>query len=127
MRQIAQSFSVYQMQHHEREALLRHRSAILHLHSFKHQDILLNYLRSAIIDFVRPFVERKTRERKLTKEDLEYIVSFYSCALGAYIRQWIMEGMKEDGHHILRRLSDTFEMTIAVLIRQCEENTYVEK
>lgn len=109
------------------DILLRHRTAILHLYSSKHQDILLNYLRSAIIDFVRPFVERRVRGRKLTKEDVDYIVSFYSCALGAYTRQWIMEGMKEDKQHILRRLPDTFEMTIDTLIRQCEENTYENK
>lgn len=54
-------------------------------------------------------------------------VIFYSCALSAYTRQWIRDGMKEDGQHILRRLPDTFEMTIDTLIRQCEDNTYENK
>lgn len=109
------------------DIFLRHRTAILHLSSSRHQDILANYLRYAINDFVRPFVMRSARDRKVTEADIDYIVSFYSCAIGAYTRHWILEGMKEDGQQIIRRLPDTFEMTIDTLIRQCEENTYENK
>ena len=60
----------------------------------------------------------------MCEEDIEYIVSCYSCAIGAYTRRWITDGMKEERMSFLHRLPDSFEMTVDTLIRQCRENTY---
>lgn len=108
------------------DLILRHKTAILHLSSSRHQDILSTYLRNVINDFVRPFVERRAEGKDLSETDIVYIVSFYSCAIGAYTRHWIMEGMKEDEHELLQRLTDTYEMTVDTLIRQCVEKRYGE-
>ena len=104
--------------------ILQYKSAVLHLARSRHQDILMNYLVNVIRDFVRPFVEQRAEHAALEEMDIQYIVSFYSCAMVDYTRHWIMDGMKEDGEVLLARLSDTFELTIDTLISQCSEKTY---
>lgn len=104
--------------------ILQHKSAVMHLAKSRHQDILMDYLVNVIHDFVRPFVEKRAEHAALSERDIQYIVSFYSCAIVDYTHHWIMDGMKEDGEELLERLSDTFELTIDTLIGQCSEKTY---
>lgn len=106
------------------DIVFSHKKAIMHLASSQHQDILVNYLRYAINDFIRPQVLKREGASELAEEDIDYIVSFYSCAIGAYTRRWITDGMKEERMSFLHRLPDSFEMTVDTLIRQCRENTY---
>ena len=72
------------------------------------------------------------------EEPVEMIRPIYEAVLAApdadvgqiyekvYIKGWdgSWKGWKKNGSIILRRLPDTFEMTIDTLIRQCEKNTY---
>ena len=104
--------------------ILQHKSAVLHLAKSRHQDILMNYLTNVVHDFVRPFVEYRARDARLSEQDIRYIVSFYSCAIIDYTRHWILDGMNEDGEELLLRLSDTFELTIDILIGQCQNRQY---
>ena len=104
--------------------ILQHKSAVLHLAKSRHQDILMNYLTNVVRDFVRPFVEYRARDARLSEQDIRYIVSFYSCAIIDYTRHWILDGMNEDGEELLLRLSDTFELTIDILIGQCQNRQY---
>ena len=79
--------------------------------------ILNKYMQDASEDFVSRFVRQKAQETGLSDEGISYITSFYSYAIVGITMQWVENGMPEYRKNLLRTVSETYEATIDVMIK----------
>lgn len=93
------------------------RDAIIHVYNSKSKDVLNKYMKAASDDFVSRFVRDKAKKTGLTDEGISYITSFYSYAIVGITMQWVENGMPEYRKNLLRTVSETFEATIDVMIK----------
>ena len=93
------------------------RNAIIHVYNSKGKDVLNQYMKAASDEFVSRFVRQKARETGLSDEGISYITSFYSYAIVGITMQWVENGMPEYRKNLLRTVSETYEATIDVMIK----------
>lgn len=93
------------------------RNAIIHVYNSKGKDVLNKYMKAASDDFVSRFVRQKAKGTDLSDEGLSYITSFYSYAIVGITMEWVENGMPEYRKNLLKTVSETFETTIDVMIK----------
>ena len=57
------------------------------------------------------------KRRRGQTEGLSYITSFYSYAIVGITMEWVENGMPEYRRNLLKTVSETFETTIDVMIK----------
>ena len=93
------------------------RNAIIHVYNSKGRDVLNKYMKAASDDLVSRFVRQKAKGTDLSDEGISYITSFYSYAIVGITMQWVENGMPEYCRNLLKTVSETFEATIDVMIK----------
>lgn len=97
--------------------ILRYKKAIKHIYDSKSKDVFENYLEAVTNDLVKRFVEKRAEGYAISEENIEYICNFYSYAIVGSTLHWIHEGMPPYREDLIKRLSDSFEVTIGDMIR----------
>lgn len=96
---------------------MNNRNAIIHVYNSKSREVLNKYMKDASDDFVSRFVRQKAGKTGLSDEGISYITSFYSYAIAGITMQWVENGMPEYRRNLLKTVSETFEATIDVMIK----------
>lgn len=99
------------------EYLQSHKEAILHVYDSKSQDVLSQYLDSAISHFVGRFVVKAAEGTRLSQAGIDYITYFYTYAfIGATLR-WVEDRMPDYRDDLNRTIAESFEATIDPMIQ----------
>ena len=93
------------------------RDAIIHVYNSKSRDVLSKYMKAASDHFVSRFVKQAAQETGLSDDGISYITNFYSYAIVGITMQWVENGMPEYRENLLRTVSESFEATIDVMIK----------
>ena len=67
------------------------------------------------------YVLKEVEGKKLSAEDIQFIVDFYSNSMIGSILRWMQRGMMEKQEKLIYRLSVSYQATIKALIAQIEE------
>lgn len=97
--------------------ILRYKEAIKHIYHSKSKDVLENYLETVTNDLVGRYVEKAAEGHRISEENMEYICKFYSYAIVGSTLHWIHKGMPPYRVDLIKRFSDSFEITIGDMIR----------
>lgn len=97
--------------------ILRYKEAIKHIYHSKSKDVLENYLVNVTNDLVRRFVEKAAQGHNISEENIEYICKFYGYAIVGSTLNWIHEGMPPYRVDLIKKISESFEVTIGDMIR----------
>lgn len=95
----------------------RNRSAIIHIYNSKSRNVLNKYMKEATDHFVSRFVKEAAEGTGLSEQGLYYITNFYSYAIVGNTMQWVEKGMPEYRKDLLLTISESFEATIDIMIR----------
>ena len=86
-------------------AVLENKAFIINVyHSISREQIEM-YLYKITYDLLIGVVEEKASHMSVRQEDKAFIADFYKYAFVGIMLQWIKNGMKEDPHNIIERLS----------------------
>lgn len=96
--------------------ILRYKEAIIHIYKSKSRDLLKNYIETITRYLVSRFVLEEASGYTITDENLEYICAFYSYSIIGTTLNWIDEGMPPYRENLIKRCSDSFEVTIKDMI-----------
>ena len=93
------------------------RNAIIHVYNSKGKEVLNKYMKDASDDLVSRFVRQKAKGTDLPDEGSSYITRFYSYAIVGITMEWVENGMPEYRKNLLKTVSETFESTIDMMIK----------
>lgn len=93
------------------------RNAIIHVYNSKGKDVLNKYMKDAADDLVSHFVRQRAKGTGLSDEGISYITSFYSYAIVGITMRWVENGIPEYRKNLLKTVSETYEATIDVMIK----------
>lgn len=96
--------------------ILGYKEAIIHIYNSKSKEVLENYIETITRYLVRRFVEKAAQGHIMTEENLQYICDFYSYSIIGTTLHWIGEGMPPYREDLLKRCSQSFEVTIDKMI-----------
>lgn len=101
--------------------ILEYKKAIYHLYNSKNRDLILKYLYDITENYMEKYVLKEVEGKKLSAEDIQFIVDFYSNSMIGSILRWMQRGMMEKQEKLIYRLSVSYQATIKALIAQIEE------
>lgn len=101
--------------------ILEYKKAVYHLYNSKNRDLILKYLYDITENYMEKYVLKEVEEKKLSAEDIQFIVDFYSNSMIGSILRWMQRGMMEKQEKLIYRLSVSYQATIKALIAQIEE------
>ncbi len=91
---------------------LQNKKAIFHLyHSSKRQQ-LEGYLQNVIYSVVSEFVKNQAKGVDVSQNDIDFVATFYSCALTGIIKKWLDDGMKEEFENVIGKTGIIFDNNI---------------
>ena len=99
--------------------LINNREAIMHIYASENGKVLRQYLDVVASELMRRFVLEKASGYELTEQDINFITAFYSNGIVGSTIKWIEKGMKKYDKDIIRRIADSFEVTIYDMIECC--------
>lgn len=99
------------------DIILRYKEAIKHIYQSKSKDVFEQYLEAVTNDLVGRFVKKRAEGYTISEENMKYICNFYSYAIVGSTLHWIYEGMPPYRVDLIKRFSDSFEVTIGDMIR----------
>jgi len=67
------------------------------------------YLYEVTNDLIMGVINELSSGMEVCEEDKHFIANFYTLAFTGLIIQWMREGMKEQPHHMIEKLSDLIE------------------
>ena len=101
--------------------ILEYKKAVYHLYNSKNRDLILKYLYDITENYMEKYVLKEVEGKKLSAEDIQFIVDFYSNSMIGSIFRWMQRGMMEKQEKLIYRLSVSYQATIKALIAQIEE------
>lgn len=101
--------------------ILEYKKAVYHLYNSKNRDLILKYLYDITENYMEKYVLKEIEGKKLSAEDIQFIVDFYSNSMIGSILRWMQRGMMEKQEKLIYRLSVSYQATIKALIAQIEE------
>ena len=101
--------------------VINHRQAIAHIYYSKSKDLLYNYLEEVTEEVVRRFVKKAAKGYDISEDGIEYVTYFYSSAIVGSTMHWVRQGMPDYSKSLIRKISDTFEVSLEVVIKDCVE------
>lgn len=101
--------------------ILEYKKAVYHLYNSKNRDLILKYLYAITENYMEKYVLKEVEGKKLSAEDIQFIVDFYSNSMIGSILRWMQRGMMEKQEKLIYRLSVSYQATIKALIAQIEE------
>ena len=101
--------------------ILEYKKAVYHLYNSKNRDLILKYLYDITENYMEKYVLKEVEGKKLSAEDIQFIVDFYSNSMIGSILRWMQRGMMEKQEKLIYRLSVSYQATIKALIAQIEE------
>ena len=101
--------------------ILEYKKAVYHLYNSKNRDFILKYLYDITENYMEKYVLKEVEGKKLSAEDIQFIVDFYSNSMIGSILRWMQRGMMEKQEKLIYRLSVSYQATIKALIAQIEE------
>ena len=101
--------------------ILEYKKAVYHLYNSKNRDLILKYLYDITEKYMEKYVLKEVEGKKLSAEDIQFIVDFYSNSMIGSILRWMQRGMMEKQEKLIYRLSVSYQATIKALIAQIEE------
>lgn len=101
--------------------ILEYKKAVYHLYNSKNRDLILKYLYDITENYMEKYVLKEVEGKKLSAEDIQFIVDFYSNSMIGSILRWMQRGMMEKQENLIYRLSVSYQATIKALIAQIEE------
>lgn len=101
--------------------ILEYKKALYHLYNSKNRDLILKYLYDITENYMEKYVLKEVEGKKLSAEDIQFIVDFYSNSMIGSILRWMQRGMMEKQEKLIYRLSVSYQATIKALIAQIEE------
>ena len=102
--------------------ILEYKKAVYNLYNSKNQDLILKYFQDITEDFVKKYVLKEVKGKKILPEDIKFIIDFYSSSIIGNTIRWMHKGMQEKQEQLIYKLSVSYQATIKVLIAQFEEN-----
>ena len=81
----------------------------------------MKYLYDITENYMEKYVLKEVEGKKLSAEDIQFIVDFYSNSMIGSILRWMQRGMMEKQEKLIYRLSVSYQATIKALIAQIEE------
>lgn len=115
---VTEETTVYDILSVSASLAVQYRKAIMHLAQSKNNEILVRYFMDVVQSIVRSLVLRREEGHRLSEEGLEYISNFYCYTIVGNFMSWLQEGLSEKHVELVRKISDTCELTIDVLIAQ---------
>jgi len=103
------------------QLILDNKKAVWHIYYSKNRDIILKYFYAITENFIEKYVAEEAIGSNLTKEDIKFIVDFYSNSIIGNTLKWLSDGMKEKQEELIKKMSISYEATIKVLIANMEE------
>lgn len=104
------------------QLIIENKKAIWHIYNSKHRDIVLKYFYAITENFVEKYVIEETKNSKLSKEDIDFIVDFYSNSIIGNTLKWLSDGMQDKQEKLIAKISSSYEATIHALIASLEED-----
>ena len=101
---------------------LENRLAVIHICHSKNRDVLNSYMERAAESLVGTFVRKASAGTGISEEGISYIIHFYSYAIVGNTMHWIENGMPEYLSDLLLKISQSFEATVDVMIKDYLEH-----
>ncbi|MDO5424605.1 MAG: TetR-like C-terminal domain-containing protein [Eubacteriales bacterium] len=102
------------------EAVLENKPFILNVYHSVSREQIENYLFKLTYDLIRGVVEEKAAGSRISEEDKQFIADFYKYGFVGVMLDWIKQGMKEDYHEIVEKMSTTLRGNVTNSIRNFE-------
>lgn len=96
--------------------LIRHRKAVENIYHSQMRDHFTRFMNRWSAEFIRPYVKEAAAGRDLSDEDLNYICSFYECALEGLIYRWLERDMPVVSTDVHELFAQSFRATIPGLL-----------
>lgn len=100
---------------------LNNKKAIYHLHNSIKRQQLEKYIGRVIYDVVAEFVETESKGEEISYKDMEFIASFYTCALIGLMNRWLENDMKEDFNEVINKTGILFDSNIKHAVKALAE------
>lgn len=105
------------------EYLQENRTIILNIYrSVQHE---VNYLKVHVTKLILPLMERIFDElpghERVTAEDREFVLKFYSLGVVGLVMVWIENGMKPDAEILMAQVNKIFTGSMEYTIQRCIE------
>ncbi len=100
---------------------LKNKRAVVHLHNSVKRQQFEKYLEKAVYDVVFEFVSVEAKNRDISKNDRNFIASFYSYALLGMLNKWIEDGMTTNFDDVINKISIVLDSNIAHAISAIEK------
>lgn len=105
------------------EYLQDNRNIILNIFRSVQQEV--NYLKVHVTKLILPLMERIFEEQpgheRVSQEDREFVLKFYSLGIVELVMVWIENGMKPDAEILMRQVNKIFTGSMESTIQRCIE------
>lgn len=105
------------------EYLQDNRNIILNIFRSVQQEV--NYLKVHVTKLILPLMERIFEEQpgheRVSPEDREFVLKFYSLGIVELVMVWIENGMKPDAEILMRQVNKIFTGSMESTIQRCIE------
>lgn len=88
------------------EYILENQKFIRNTYYSTHQEYLFNFIYKQTDILLINVIEEQSKHLNISIEDKKFIADFYKYAFVGVVKQWLENGMKEDYHVIIERISD---------------------
>ena len=104
------------------QAVLDNKPFILNVYRSVSREQVENYLYRVTYDLLEGVVEEEAQGMSVRQEDKELIATLYKYLFVGLMLDWIKQGMKEDYHEIVERMSVMLHGNITNSIQNFEQN-----
>lgn len=104
------------------EAVMENKPFILNVYHALSRDQIESYLFHLTYNLIEGVVEEKSTGMNVTKEQKQFVADFYKYSFVGLMLDWIKQGMKEDYHEIVERMSVMLHGNITNSIQNFEQN-----
>lgn len=108
------------------EFALENKKAIYHIYNSTNRDQLERYLYDISREIMMRFIEFKTGEMVVDREDQKCMATFYMHAIVGTIFEWLQNGMKDDPADYIRRAGRIFSGNIEANLKHLDKNQTIK-
>lgn len=103
------------------EFAMENKRAILHIYNSVNRDIFEQYLWQSCEQTVAIYFHTVFPNVKLTQEDQDALLHFFTCNAFGIISGWLYSGLRRDMNVFVSRMCDIAHGMIAEMVRRCEK------
>ena len=104
------------------EVVLKNKPFITNVYHSVSKEKIENYLYKLTYELIIGVVEEKSKGTGLSEENKSFIADFHKYGFVGLMLDWIKQGMKEDYHEIVERMSVMLHGNITNSIQNFEQN-----